>query len=454
MDMLAAKALLHETDKHGVSVYSHLTEVLAALLENDKIDALSSFETISLQVKEKHFRPEAVAPAPTPSVDLLDEERSWHDGTNELLRGGPPAETEDAGDVSIPNLIEEADFLSVAGVGLSKEEAYRVYVSLHKLQKLKELESIRFFGKILGTQAHYYIAEASYPPAADDEEPLPEGTVPTEEKGVGCNSYAYFATNDPAGTWTELPVVTPDQLVAAARIRKFFTGDMAAPVRAYPPFPGTEKEYLRAQIARICAATVLCAKGKYMIEEESDPPKVVDFEPEEDEAPPPLTAAAMLEPSSWLRYNMGILNIGRCTHPPTEEEEEEEPKKDEPPLQPLTPPLTPIAADEWSLQVFKHMGAGVCAAVARSLRWPGAYSATNVKENKSFNIYIGYGQAALSQQFTVQPPPAVQSEPDDVIEQMDMPLDEENAPVIAAAKAALAETVAAEAEAAAEADDE
>ena len=73
-------------------------------------------------------------------------------------------------------------------------------------------------------------------------------------------------------------MVTPDQVVASAMIRKFFTGDLSAPVRAYPPFPGTEKEYLRAQIARIAAATVLCPRGKYIVEEESAPPKVVESE--------------------------------------------------------------------------------------------------------------------------------------------------------------------------------
>jgi radial spoke head protein 4/6 len=195
--------------------------------------------------------------------------------------------------------------------------------------------------QVLGTHADYFIAEAQYPATEEGGDDPPPGAVPVEEKGSGCNALCYFACNDPAGDWTELPPVTPDQLVASSSIRKFFTGDLAAPVRAYPPFPGTEKEYLRAQIARVVAATILCPQGKYTIEEESAPPKVVPLESEEGYQPVPTSAVRghihrceiaaarliwlvawyqMLKASSWLHYNMAILSIGRCTHPPKEEE--------------------------------------------------------------------------------------------------------------------------------------
>jgi len=52
-----------------------------------------------------------------------------------------------------------------------------------------------------------------------------------------------------------LPPVTPAQLVASRKIKKFFTGKLDASVVSYPPFPGNESNYLRAQIARISAGT-------------------------------------------------------------------------------------------------------------------------------------------------------------------------------------------------------
>lgn len=39
---------------------------------------------------------------------------------------------------------------------------------------------------------------------------------------------------------------------------------------SYPPFPGTEANYLRAQIARISAATHVSPQGYYIFEENED----------------------------------------------------------------------------------------------------------------------------------------------------------------------------------------
>ena len=41
-------------------------------------------------------------------------------------------------------------------------------------------------------------------------------------------------------------------------------------VVSYPPFPGNEANYLRAQIARISATTHISPLGQYMFEEDED----------------------------------------------------------------------------------------------------------------------------------------------------------------------------------------
>ncbi len=61
--------------------------------------------------------------------------------------------------------------------------------------------------------------------------------------------------------WRRMPPVTPAHIVAARKIRKYFTGRAEAPLVTYPPFPGTEINYLRAQIARISAATHISPIG-------------------------------------------------------------------------------------------------------------------------------------------------------------------------------------------------
>lgn len=41
-------------------------------------------------------------------------------------------------------------------------------------------------------------------------------------------------------------------------------------VVSYPPFPGSEMNYLRAMIARISAATHISPQGYYVFEEDED----------------------------------------------------------------------------------------------------------------------------------------------------------------------------------------
>ena len=72
--------------------------------------------------------------------------------------------------------------------------------------------------------------------------------------------------------WVKLPNVKPAEIVTARLIRKAFTGRLDAPVVSYPPFPGKEENYLRAQIARITATTHISPQGYYQFEEEEEEP--------------------------------------------------------------------------------------------------------------------------------------------------------------------------------------
>jgi radial spoke head protein 4/6 len=89
--------------------------------------------------------------------------------------------------------------------------------------------------------------------------------VPSEPHGTGTNRYSYFVTNSPGIPWTKLSDLTPAMIVGARKIRSFFTGCLSSPVRGYPPYPGLEKDYLRAQIARITATTHISPTGFYIL---------------------------------------------------------------------------------------------------------------------------------------------------------------------------------------------
>ncbi len=70
----------------------------------------------------------------------------------------------------------------------------------------------------------------------------------------------------------KLPIVTPAQIAQARHIKVFFTGNLTTEIKAYPAYPGTEKNYLRAQIARISATTHVSPAGRFKF---SDVMKIV-----------------------------------------------------------------------------------------------------------------------------------------------------------------------------------
>lgn len=67
-----------------------------------------------------------------------------------------------------------------------------------------------------------------------------------------------------------MPNVTPEQITISRKIRKFLTGRLETPIVSYPPFPGNEANYLRAQIARISAGTHISPTGYYKFDEENE----------------------------------------------------------------------------------------------------------------------------------------------------------------------------------------
>jgi hypothetical protein len=86
-----AKAWLRQTNENGVSVYSHLTEVLATLLTHKPDAALDALEGVSLQCKQAHYAPdatavpEAPAEAPPPPTEREAAAAAWHEANATLL---------------------------------------------------------------------------------------------------------------------------------------------------------------------------------------------------------------------------------------------------------------------------------------------------------------------------------------------------------------------------------
>lgn len=69
--------------------------------------------------------------------------------------------------------------LEQAGVGLGREEMLRVFLALKKLVNSQPLARCRLWGKILGTEGNYLVAEGEY--RDGEEEGINEETAEDAE---------------------------------------------------------------------------------------------------------------------------------------------------------------------------------------------------------------------------------------------------------------------------------
>ncbi|KAM6154389.1 radial spoke head protein 6 homolog A [Erethizon dorsatum] len=462
-----AKAYLLQTSVGSdLSLYEHLVNLLTKILNQRPEDPLSLLEPLNRITQWEWFHRKLDTlrddPEMQPTYEMAEKQKAL------FIRGGGDREQEmeeEVTETAVPNIMEMAFHLEQAGVGLSSEESFRIYLALKQLVEQQPVHTCRFWGKILGLRRSYLVAEVEFregeeeegeellevaealePPAGEeegeeDEEKVvdtvpkpqwkPPPVVPKEESRTGANKYLYFVCAEPGRPWTRLPHVTPAQIVCARKIRKFFTGLLDAPVVSYPPFPGNEANYLRAQIARISAATHISPLGFYQFsEEEGDEEDEGSAGRDSFEENPDFEGIPVLELveslANWVHHTQHILPQGRCTwvNPlqKTEEEEElgeEEEKGDEGPEeveQETGPPLlTPLSEDAeimnvspWTTRLSCSLCPQYSVAVARSNLWPGAYAFASGK--KFENLYIGWGHKYSPDNFNPALPAPVQQE--------------------------------------------
>lgn len=424
-DFESAKAFLKKADGNGKTLYDHLTDVLLKIVKDKPENAIAEFEKLSVAVKESSLNPDQfkeLPPFPQQSdarkallaaIDrnanlIKPEKKKSGDGEEE------EEEEEEKENVAIPDIVSDLSLFEHAGVSVSQEDALQVMLSVQKLANDESLESVRFWGKIFGTQKDYLIVEAKLAEYPEEENADPK----FEPLGSGANEFIYYAANSVSGKWTRLPAVTPQQIITARQMRRFFTGDLNAPVLGFPRFLWGEAAYLRAQIARITAATVVSPKDFFQEDEEAEDGSLV-----ENEEFAPLPPSELVSGENWSHHRKHILRQGRCVayeEPEKDEDEEEEADEEEAePEEPEEPPapLSTLDADEsklkklWRFRSAPGAGAGANAhavASAESLSWPGAVS---IAKGKSFaSVYMGYGQKYIPTAYTPPPPPQVQAE--------------------------------------------
>lgn len=361
MDLDNAKAFLMTAGDSGVNVYDHLTAVIERLLDQKPANAIDTIEDISRQIKSGAFTTNSTL------QPVSEKSQEVELATTQIKLFKAPEAEEDSEETLVPNLMESAMHFEDGGIGLGQEENFRVFLALKELSQTQPITKIRFWGKILGLEFNYFVAEAEYRegeepevpepeeepepevPADEDEEgvvkekPIPVSEfvptppLPSEEYGKGVNKKIYFVCNEPGGEWTLLPNATPAQIVCARKIKKLFTGRPTAPVVTYPPFPGNESALLRAQIALISADTIVSPLGFYTFDEDEEEPEDGSgrdsYIPNEEYEVKPNAELLDPEMTGWCHHMAHILPQGRCRYlkpvvpkkkKAGEEEEEEE----------------------------------------------------------------------------------------------------------------------------------
>ncbi|KAJ4455065.1 putative radial spoke head protein 4 A [Paratrimastix pyriformis] len=374
MSFEESKAFLQSSDGNGVSLYDHLTEVLLRVLEEKPEHPLEAFEDIAREVKlaqktdqtqsiidqkvsasfplssfvnlntPSHFGWFFLFLAFQPAALLLDcINAATSTATLSFLKKPPPAEGSDEPappanpDGVMRNTLADLAAYAQVGIGLSQDEAFRLVLSMKKLLETNPLKSVRFWGKVTGTEHNYLVVESEFKEGEGKEEPVEPDEPQVEEKPAtpppfrlageeaeieaeagdedeaaaaaaaaaaapaepaprdsdepatprpqateeakeiakeereeehSPNQFTYWVCANAGDPWIRLPEVLPAQILAARLIRYHITGNLDAVVsKGYPFFPGKdaktagkERHYLRAQIARISATTILLPK--------------------------------------------------------------------------------------------------------------------------------------------------------------------------------------------------
>ncbi|CAM9292680.1 unnamed protein product [Choristocarpus tenellus] len=400
-----ARQFLQKESPGGVSLYDHLADVLLKILSEKPSNVSAVFEHLSASVKDARISSDDYAPT-TGEVAAHTSQLKWA-GTSQDLFSIPDEPTE--GGPNVPDILDEANMWEWAGISFGRLETYRLYLSVRKLAESLpgDHESLRFWGKISTREQDYFLVEGK----ATDEG-LGEYDEFAQEGKDGANRYTYWVSRSACGEWQELPPVTQAQIVSARKIKRYFTGNLDASVPGYPPFPGTERNLLRAQVARITAGVCVSPSGFFELDEDEEPAAIKVAEEEAINETFPKAVDELMTPDGWVHHELELNILGRCRPMPEKLDEEGNPVEDEDPPEEVDP-LRPLADDTEGSWGFRTCPAGAgqssnSMVAAKSLVWPGGIA---VAYGKRFtNIYSGDGVKFGADPYQPPLPPPIQGE--------------------------------------------
>jgi len=167
-EFMRAKQLLKQmSTKTGISLYDHLGEVIVKALDfYAPSRALNFVEEISLNVKRYRFQENKdnlnecfymsknIVNDASMMVGNWQQHVEWSMSQQELPEGEKKLMT------GFPSFQRFMSHLEQVNVALQREEAFRISLAIRQFYMSRPfVDRVRFFGKIFGSQKHYYILE-------------------------------------------------------------------------------------------------------------------------------------------------------------------------------------------------------------------------------------------------------------------------------------------------------
>ncbi|CAH8593945.1 unnamed protein product [Dicrocoelium dendriticum] len=191
------------SDPRTGNLYEHLVSLLKLILEKQPTHALDQFEELSRQVKREKgggaggsgagaglVKEDIEATAPADREESLDylhakvertllhhAKHKWDENvfsTSPLPAPWGGYYDDDDEIQRLQNLGQASFLVEQAGAGVGRSEMLRIWLSIRKLSlKLTGIAKLRFWGKIHGTTASYYIAEGEFGAGVEPDKNVP-----------------------------------------------------------------------------------------------------------------------------------------------------------------------------------------------------------------------------------------------------------------------------------------
>lgn len=354
----------------------HMNELIKEILAYNKTNGYDEFEETSMYIKKKMTKLsfQFVVPGYIPKrcIELTPNEENIFRDLNK--KKGKSVETVDN---YIEDILSLSRIMEWGGISFSKNEWFKIRLAMKKLLIESDAVSLKFWGKIYGLNADYYVIQGSV-----KQYPMGNPKPHVESKGnEGLNKYTFWVTNSVMEGWYELPDITNEHIIASKNFKYYFTGNLNAKVRAFNNFNGKEAHLLKCQILRIMHSSFIVPEGYHRINEkfqEDLAGKVTEFADGEFQ---PGQFEDMKTEDKWIHEHPYIYPNGKVIDP-SQEAQVERMKKitEDEGFQKLDKEGNPEEVKYWKvksvgdqMQYTKESGAQTYATILiTNTRWPGS----------------------------------------------------------------------------------